>query len=156
MGVWGPCPLLSIPKPQALFCCQGTYVLQDNSFPLLIAMGSGPQYLEEAPKVLGEGQGMPTLIGLSWGWGLASPLPTLFCPPPPPQFLAFTCGLLCGALHTLGFQSLVTASVASLPACKSLGDRHFASLKRGVDFGASASLVPHQCREGEADYQNSI
>ncbi|XP_034359588.1 trafficking protein particle complex subunit 6A isoform X3 [Arvicanthis niloticus] len=30
---------------------QGTYVLQDNSFPLLIAMGSGPQYLEEAPKV---------------------------------------------------------------------------------------------------------
>ncbi|XP_060224384.1 trafficking protein particle complex subunit 6A isoform X1 [Meriones unguiculatus] len=62
---------------------QGTYVLQDNSFPLLITMGSGPQYLEEAPK-----------------------------------FLAFTCGLLCGALHTLGFQSLVTASVASLPACK--------------------------------------
>ncbi|XP_021023296.1 trafficking protein particle complex subunit 6A [Mus caroli] len=62
---------------------QGTYVLQDNSFPLLVTMGSGPQYLEEAPK-----------------------------------FLAFTCGLLCGALHTLGFQSLVTASVASLPACK--------------------------------------
>ncbi|XP_063129734.1 trafficking protein particle complex subunit 6A isoform X3 [Rattus norvegicus] len=30
---------------------QGTYVLQDNSFPLLIPMGSGPQYLEEAPKV---------------------------------------------------------------------------------------------------------
>lgn len=46
------------------------------------------------------------------------------CVPPSPtpsQFLAFTCGLLCGALHTLGFQSLVTASVASLPACKSLG-----------------------------------
>nr|XP_042128034.1 trafficking protein particle complex subunit 6A isoform X2 [Peromyscus maniculatus bairdii] len=62
---------------------QGTYVLQDNSFPLLVTMGSGSQYLEEAPK-----------------------------------FLAFTCGLLCGALHTLGFQSLVTASVAALPACK--------------------------------------
>ncbi|XP_035313656.1 trafficking protein particle complex subunit 6A isoform X1 [Cricetulus griseus] len=62
---------------------QGTYVLQDNNFPLLITMGSGSQYLEEAPK-----------------------------------FLAFTCGLLCGALHTLGFQSLVTASVTSLPACK--------------------------------------
>ncbi|XP_029388097.1 trafficking protein particle complex subunit 6A isoform X2 [Mus pahari] len=29
---------------------QGTYVLQDNSFPLLVTMGSGPQYLEEAPK----------------------------------------------------------------------------------------------------------
>uniref|UniRef100_H0VSL0 Trafficking protein particle complex subunit 6A n=1 Tax=Cavia porcellus TaxID=10141 RepID=H0VSL0_CAVPO len=34
------------------------------------------------------------------------------------QFLAFTCGLLCGTLSTLGFQSLVTTSVTSLPACK--------------------------------------
>ncbi|XP_059008195.1 trafficking protein particle complex subunit 6A isoform X2 [Mustela lutreola] len=62
---------------------QGTYVLQDNSFPLLIRMASGLQYLEEAPK-----------------------------------FLAFTCGLLRGALSTLGIKSLVTASVASLPTCK--------------------------------------
>ncbi|XP_045387398.1 trafficking protein particle complex subunit 6A isoform X2 [Lemur catta] len=30
---------------------QGTYVLQDNSFPLLIPMALGLQYLEEAPKV---------------------------------------------------------------------------------------------------------
>nr|XP_045058857.2 trafficking protein particle complex subunit 6A isoform X3 [Desmodus rotundus] len=29
---------------------QGTYVLQDNSFPLLIRMASGLQYVEEAPK----------------------------------------------------------------------------------------------------------
>ncbi|KAM9049122.1 trafficking protein particle complex subunit 6A isoform 1-T2 [Megaptera novaeangliae] len=62
---------------------QGTYVLQDNSFPLLIRMASGLQYLEEAPK-----------------------------------FLAFTCGLLRGTLSTLGIKSLVTASVAALPACK--------------------------------------
>uniref|UniRef100_A0A286XC60 Trafficking protein particle complex subunit 6A n=2 Tax=Cavia porcellus TaxID=10141 RepID=A0A286XC60_CAVPO len=62
---------------------QGTYVLQDNSFPLLVPMASGLQYVEEAPK-----------------------------------FLAFTCGLLCGTLSTLGFQSLVTTSVTSLPACK--------------------------------------
>ncbi|XP_054935269.1 trafficking protein particle complex subunit 6A isoform X2 [Physeter macrocephalus] len=60
---------------------QGTYVLQDNSFPLLIRMASGLQYLEEAPK-----------------------------------FLAFTCGLLRGTLSTLGIKSLVTASVAALPA----------------------------------------
>nr|XP_031537755.1 NTPase KAP family P-loop domain-containing protein 1 isoform X3 [Vicugna pacos] len=60
---------------------QGTYVLQDNSFPLLVRMASGQQYLEEAPK-----------------------------------FLAFTCGLLRGALSTLGIKSLVTASVAALPA----------------------------------------
>ncbi|XP_012616893.2 trafficking protein particle complex subunit 6A isoform X2 [Microcebus murinus] len=62
---------------------QGTYVLQDNSFPLLIPMALGLQYLEDAPK-----------------------------------FLAFTCGLLRGTLRTLGFQSLVTSSVATLPACK--------------------------------------
>nr|XP_033700273.1 trafficking protein particle complex subunit 6A isoform X7 [Tursiops truncatus] len=31
---------------------QGTYVLQDHSFPLLIRMASGLQYLEEAPKFL--------------------------------------------------------------------------------------------------------
>uniref|UniRef100_A0A452DMH4 Trafficking protein particle complex subunit 6A n=1 Tax=Capra hircus TaxID=9925 RepID=A0A452DMH4_CAPHI len=62
---------------------QGTYVLQDNNFPLLVRMASGLQYLEEAPK-----------------------------------FLAFTCGLLRGTLSTLGVKSLVTASVAALPACK--------------------------------------
>ncbi|XP_051684429.1 trafficking protein particle complex subunit 6A [Oryctolagus cuniculus] len=62
---------------------QGTYVLQDNSFPLLLPMASGLQYQEEAAK-----------------------------------FLAFPCGLLRGSLHTLGFRSLVTASVAALPACK--------------------------------------
>ncbi|KAM9633324.1 trafficking protein particle complex subunit 6A isoform 2-T2 [Trichechus inunguis] len=62
---------------------QGTYVLQDNDFPLLVRMASGLQYLEEAPK-----------------------------------FLAFTCGLLRGTLSTLGIKSLVTASVAALPACK--------------------------------------
>lgn len=67
LGLWGS--LLLIPSPHVLFCCQGTYVLQDNSFPLLIPMGSGPQYLEEAPKVLGEtGHAhLPTLLGLSWG-----------------------------------------------------------------------------------------
>ncbi|XP_078216258.1 trafficking protein particle complex subunit 6A isoform X1 [Callithrix jacchus] len=62
---------------------QGTYVLQDNSFPLLLPMAAGLQYLEEAPK-----------------------------------FLAFTCGLLRGALCTLGIESVVTASVAALPGCK--------------------------------------
>lgn len=41
----------STPRPQALLCSQGTYVLQDNSFPLLIRMAAGLQYLEEAPKV---------------------------------------------------------------------------------------------------------
>lgn len=45
------------------------------------------------------------------------PLPTVTCVPRP-QFLAFTCGLLRGTLSTLGIKSLVTASVAALPACE--------------------------------------
>lgn len=48
-----PLPSVSAQPHQAVFCRQGTYVLQDNSFPLLITMGSGSQYREEAPKVLG-------------------------------------------------------------------------------------------------------
>ncbi|XP_070489048.1 trafficking protein particle complex subunit 6A isoform X12 [Equus przewalskii] len=38
-------------QPPGFSSAQGTYVLQDNSFPLLIRMASGLQYLEEAPKV---------------------------------------------------------------------------------------------------------
>uniref|UniRef100_A0A4W2GHL3 Trafficking protein particle complex subunit 6A n=1 Tax=Bos indicus x Bos taurus TaxID=30522 RepID=A0A4W2GHL3_BOBOX len=76
---------------------QGTYVLQDNSFPLLVRMASGLQYLEEAPK-----------------------------------FLAFTCGLLRGTLSTLGVKSLVTASVAALPACElGWGGSHPSSVPGG-------------------------
>uniref|UniRef100_A0A8C0X948 Trafficking protein particle complex subunit 6A n=1 Tax=Castor canadensis TaxID=51338 RepID=A0A8C0X948_CASCN len=108
---------------------QGTYVLQDNSFPLLVPMASGLQYVEEAPKVRGAGsvpfgshlpgppQGRP--LPRFRGWDLGAGFPSshsALCPPP--QFLAFTCGLLCGTLHTLGFQSLVTASVTALPACR--------------------------------------
>jgi hypothetical protein len=115
----------------ALLCSQGTYVLQDNSFPLLVPMASGLQYVEEAPKVRGAGsvpfgshlpgppQGRP--LPRFRGWDLGAGFPSshsALCPPP--QFLAFTCGLLCGTLHTLGFQSLVTASVTALPACESL------------------------------------
>ncbi|KAJ1072951.1 hypothetical protein K5549_015094 [Capra hircus] len=62
---------------------QGTYVLQDNNFPLLVRMASGLQYLEEAPKVPG--------VIPAWGRGL---------------------------FPSLGVKSLVTASVAALPACK--------------------------------------
>uniref|UniRef100_A0A9L0SMN6 Trafficking protein particle complex subunit 6A n=1 Tax=Equus caballus TaxID=9796 RepID=A0A9L0SMN6_HORSE len=51
------------------------------------------------------------------GPGCWLPLPTVTCAPRP-QFLAFTCGLLRGTLCTLGVKSLVTASVAALPACK--------------------------------------
>ncbi|XP_021106530.1 NTPase KAP family P-loop domain-containing protein 1 isoform X5 [Heterocephalus glaber] len=63
-------------------CSQGTYILQDDSFPLPVPMALGLQYMEEAPK-----------------------------------FLAFTCGLLCGVLSTLGFQSLVATSMTALSAC---------------------------------------
>lgn len=51
-GALGPGLPSPPPSPSwALLCPQGTYVLQDNSFPLLIRMASGLQYLEEAPKV---------------------------------------------------------------------------------------------------------
>lgn len=44
----------ALPQPPwPLLCPQGTYALQDNSFPLLVRMASGLQYLEEAPKVWG-------------------------------------------------------------------------------------------------------
>ncbi|XP_033079537.1 trafficking protein particle complex subunit 6A isoform X3 [Trachypithecus francoisi] len=82
VGGEAPAPEQRLPDPPRAFP-QGTYVLQDNSFPLLLPMASGLQYLEEAPK-----------------------------------FLAFTCGLLRGALCTLGIESVVTASVAALPICK--------------------------------------
>lgn len=60
--------------------------------------------------------GAPGLgVGLPASLGDVSPLQ------PRPQFLAFTCGLLRGALSTLGIKSLVTASVASLPTCELWG-----------------------------------
>ncbi|XP_016005817.2 trafficking protein particle complex subunit 6A isoform X2 [Rousettus aegyptiacus] len=80
---------------------QGTYVLQDNSFPLLVRMASGLQYVEEAPK-----------------------------------FLAFTCGLLRGTLSTLGIKSLVTTSVAALPAWPRLTEQ-------GTHTGAPGTARPH-------------
>uniref|UniRef100_A0A9L0IBX6 Trafficking protein particle complex subunit 6A n=1 Tax=Equus asinus TaxID=9793 RepID=A0A9L0IBX6_EQUAS len=89
---------------------QGTYVLQDNSFPLLIRMASGLQYLEEAPKVWGcweppaislplftqpPPQGRPRAQGEDWphcearspvwprSWVLAPSSHSDLCPPPP-------------------------------------------------------------------------
>lgn len=35
-----------------------------------------------------------------------------------PKYLAFTCGLVRGALSSLGMKSLVTAEAAVMPACK--------------------------------------
>ncbi|XP_062872750.1 trafficking protein particle complex subunit 6B, like [Trichomycterus rosablanca] len=62
---------------------QGTYVLQDNRFPLLSQVSSGKQHLEEASK-----------------------------------YLAYTCGLIRGALSNLGLESVVTAEVSLMPSCK--------------------------------------
>ncbi|KAH0620518.1 hypothetical protein JD844_021052 [Phrynosoma platyrhinos] len=35
-----------------------------------------------------------------------------------PKYLAFTCGLIRGALSNLGIKSIVTAEVSTMPACK--------------------------------------
>ena len=55
LGATPPPPRVQVPPRlhRTLLCPQGTYVLQDNSFPLLVRMASGLQYLEEAPKVPG-------------------------------------------------------------------------------------------------------
>ena len=37
---------------------------------------------------------------------------------PLPQYLAFTCGLLAGALTNLGIRCQVTAEVTTMPACE--------------------------------------
>lgn len=81
---------------------QGVYVLQDNSFRFLNKLSTGSQYLEHAPKVRRS-------ILFKWVWltfGLNF------------QYVAFTCGLLRGSLANLGINSIVTAEVSSLPACK--------------------------------------
>ncbi|KAF7699799.1 trafficking protein particle complex subunit 6B, like [Silurus meridionalis] len=62
---------------------QGTYVLQDNRFPLLTQVSCKKQQLEESSK-----------------------------------YLAYTCGLIRGALSNLGLESVVTAEVSSVPSCK--------------------------------------
>lgn len=81
-------------------------------------MGSGAQYMDEAPKVLVGGvtgcTQEPSPKPHSWPF-TAQPDAEL---PFIPQFLAFPCGLLRGALSTLGIESLVSASVATLPACE--------------------------------------
>uniref|UniRef100_A0A8C4WVL0 Trafficking protein particle complex subunit 6B n=1 Tax=Eptatretus burgeri TaxID=7764 RepID=A0A8C4WVL0_EPTBU len=88
---------------------QGVYVLQDNRFRLLTQISAGKQYMEHAPKQ----------------WGAPGTPPTAPTIEEPPfmelaldRFLAFTCGLVRGALSNLGVNSIVTAEVSLLPACK--------------------------------------
>ncbi|KTF93166.1 hypothetical protein cypCar_00029449 [Cyprinus carpio] len=78
---------------------QGTYVLQDNKFALLTQFSNGKQYLEEAPKH------DKLNINISKYAGSL-------------QYLAFSCGLIRGALSNLGLESVVTAEVSLMPSCK--------------------------------------
>lgn len=134
--------------PLALFCCQGTYVLQDNSFPLLVTMGSGSQYLEEAPKVFCEGWDMPIcppLLGVSWGWGLASLFPQCCVPYPHPSSWPSPAAFC--AAPSIHWASRAWSPPPWLP-CPPVSYWEggcFVSLRCGVGFGASTSLVPHQC-----------
>lgn len=124
-----PAPSVPSPGPSLL---PGDLRAAGQQLPPPRHHGLGAAVPRGGPQGTAKGQTWPSALpqpppGLSWGRGLASSI-TVFCPPPPPQFLAFTCGLLCGALETLGFRSLVTASAASLPACELLGEGRFASL----------------------------
>lgn len=81
------------------------------------------------------------------GPGCWLPLPTVTCAPRP-QFLAFTCGLLRGTLCTLGVKSLVTASVAALPACES--GRWGWRPSRGSGRARELSFLAPACQGGGA------
>ena len=149
MGILGSFPALWL-----FFCCQGTYVLQDNSFPLLVTMGSGPQYLEEAPKVLGEGRDMPIyppLLGRSWGWGLASLFSQCSVPHPHPSSWPSPAAFCAAPSIHWASRAWSPPPWHPCPPVSYWGG--VVSLKCGVGFGASASLAPHQCWEGEQDYQ---
>lgn len=84
---------------------QGVYVLQDNKFRFLASISNSRQYLELAPKV--------NYIFLS----LFIIIINLFFFVEF-QYLVFTCGLLRGALASLGLTCIVTAEVTTMPACK--------------------------------------
>lgn len=94
---------------------QGTYVLQDNRFALLTQLSCGKQYMEDAPKVrvrlLFTFLPSPAGIVNVMMWRDLVYSVVL-------QYLAFSCGLLRGALSNLGLESVVTAEVSLMPACK--------------------------------------
>ncbi|XP_041071036.1 trafficking protein particle complex subunit 6b isoform X1 [Carcharodon carcharias] len=95
---------------------QGIYVLQDNKFRLLTQMSAGKQYLEHAPK----GSEAYQHLKLSF----ANPNTRRFRPTGQKiktltkEYLAFTCGLVRGALSNLGIKSIVTVEVTAMPGCK--------------------------------------
>ena len=82
---------------------QGVYVLQDKAFRFLTRISPGTKQLEHAPKVkLQHNQKISDLNRFFIEF----------------QFVAFTCGLVRGALANLGINSTVTAEVQSIPSCK--------------------------------------
>lgn len=95
------------------FLFQGIYVLQDNMFRLLSQLSAGKQYLDQAPKVrVCRRQEVPVCWTCMNRWSVYL------------QYLAFTCGLVRGALFSLGVKSIVTAEVSIMPASKTCSTRN--------------------------------
>lgn len=100
---------------------QGIYVLQDNMFRLLSQLSAGKQYLDQAPKVRGEQTpGGPSAVVVLYACEEGEP--TRACLGL--QYLAFTCGLVRGALLSLGVKSIVTAEVSIMPASETFCHFH--------------------------------
>lgn len=109
---------------------QGTYVLQDNKFSLLTQLSNGKQYLDQAPKVsIHEDALLLVSSGTrKWAfafWSTAKEItPSLIVAKKnlfvcvSSQYLAFSCGVVRGALSNLGLDSVVTAEVSVMPSCK--------------------------------------
>lgn len=86
---------------------QGIYVLIDNQFRFLIRMTDSQQYMDQIGKVFFQIQNCFCFIIKS--------LSVLFFVL---QYLAFSCGLIRGALFNLGISSVVTADVSQPPSVK--------------------------------------
>ena len=100
-------PVLARPGLSLVTVPQDTYVLHDNSFRFLAHMSKSDQYKEHAPLV---SPPPPP-------WSSLPPHPLT---PPSLQYLAFTRGMLSGALTNLGIRCQVSAEVTdTMPACES-------------------------------------
>ena len=80
---------------------QDTYVLHDYNFRLLTHISHSDQYKDDAAQVRVTDNVFCLCLALSF-----------------PQYLAFTSGMLAGALTNLGIKCQVTAEITTMPQCK--------------------------------------
>lgn len=80
---------------------------------MLTQLSNGKQYLDQAPKVSLHALTNPSSWFLTSLRLILYPLVRFLS-----QHLAFSCGVVRGALSNLGLDSVVTAEVSVMPSCK--------------------------------------